>query len=224
MGLPRPTALILMLAMAALAAGPSAEASGPRGKAGIRASRVRNVGRVVPDDELRKEPVPRPSGNIHVMNVNLHEELKINIFNPDGSYSVEAMEELSRLLRCKRTDEQRPMEPRLFSILSTVYDHYGGRRVDVVSGFRNQRRTSSYHFKGSATDIRVPGVSPRKLRAYVQSLDTGGMGIGIYPRTGFVHVDIRPLPSYRWIDHSRSNPNSADKRPPRGWKRKKLQS
>ena len=50
------------------------------------------------------------------------------------------------------------------------------------------------------------------------------MGIGLYPRAQFVHLDVRPLPSYRWIDNARPNPNSNDKRPPRGWKRKKLQS
>ena len=50
------------------------------------------------------------------------------------------------------------------------------------------------------------------------------MGIGLYPRGQFVHIDVRPLPSYRWIDNARPNPNSPDKRPPRGWKRKKLQS
>ena len=34
------------------------------------------------------------------------------------------------------------------------------------------------------------------------------MGIGIYPRAGFVHVDIRPEPSYRWTDYS--PPGSSD--------------
>jgi hypothetical protein len=28
------------------------------------------------------------------------------------------------------------------------------------------------------------------------------MGIGLYPRAGFVHVDIRPEASYRWTDYS----------------------
>ncbi len=28
------------------------------------------------------------------------------------------------------------------------------------------------------------------------------MGIGIYPRSQFVHIDVRPPPSYRWIDYS----------------------
>jgi hypothetical protein len=50
------------------------------------------------------------------------------------------------------------------------------------------------------------------------------MGVGLYPRSEFVHVDVRPLPSYRWIDYAKSDPDNPDKRPPRGWKRKKLNS
>ena len=50
------------------------------------------------------------------------------------------------------------------------------------------------------------------------------MGIGIYPRSQFVHIDVRSPPSYRWIDYSPPNSNAAEKRPPRGWKRKKLES
>jgi hypothetical protein len=48
--------------------------------------------------------------------------------------------------------------------------------------------------------------------------------VGLYPRSEFVHVDVRPLPSYRWIDYSHGDPDAPDKRPPRGWKRKKLTS
>ena len=66
--------------------------------------------------------------------------------------------------------------------------------------------------------------NPKKIRDFAATLDTGGMGIGWYPRAQFVHIDVRPMPSYRWIDGARPNPNSPDKRPPKGWKRKKLQS
>jgi uncharacterized protein YcbK (DUF882 family) len=148
----------------------------------------------------------------------------VNIYNPDGSYNVEALDSISNLLRCKRTDAKKAVEPRLASILSHVYDHFGERRIEVISGFRNQRRTTSYHYKGSASDIRVDGVKPKILQSYVESLDGGGLGVGIYPRTGFVHVDVRPPPSYRWIDYSRSDPDAPAKRPPRTWKKKKLQS
>jgi len=181
-------------------------------------------GRVVPDDQLRQVPLPRPSGRVHAISANTHDEADVNLFNQDGSYNLDAIEELSYVLRCRRTDMEKPIDPRLLTLLSHVYDHYGGKPLEIVSGYRNQRKQTSNHFKGTASDIRIKNVSIRKLRAFVETLDTGGMGIGIYPRSGFVHVDVRPLPSYRWIDYSAPNSNAAEKRPPRGWKRKNLQS
>ena len=51
------------------------------------------------------------------------------------------------------------------------------------------------------------------------SLDTGGMGLGIYPRAGFVHVDMRPEASYRWVDYS--PPGSGDMGRPKSKRSKK---
>jgi uncharacterized protein YcbK (DUF882 family) len=182
------------------------------------------LGAVVPEERLRATPPPRPSGNLHVYVLATHESLKVNIYNEDGSYNIEALQGVSHLLRCKRTGAEKEIEPRLLTILSTIYDHFGEKRLEIVSGFRNQRRTSSYHFKASASDIRIAGVKIVKIRDYADSLDAGGMGVGLYPRSEFVHVDVRPLPSYRWIDYAKSDPDNPDKRPPRGWKRKKLNS
>lgn len=181
------------------------------------------TGRVVAESELRAEPPAPPSGKLHLYNLALHDEVEVNIFNDDGSYSIEALRKVDHLMRCKRTSAEKQMEPRLLVALSHLYDHFG-KRIDVVSAYRNQRKQTSYHYKGTASDIRIQGVSPSKVRAFAETLDAGGMGVGIYPRSQFVHIDIRPT-SYRWVDYSRSNPNSPDKRPPRNWKkRKKLQS
>jgi uncharacterized protein YcbK (DUF882 family) len=182
------------------------------------------IGRVVSDSELRTSPLPRPSGNIRIYSINYKEELQTNIYNSDGSYSVEAAKQIAHVFRCRRTGEEHEIDPRLLTILSNVYDHFGDRPLELLSGYRFQRKTTSNHFHGTAADIRVAGVRPRDLRAFVHSLDTGGMGVGFYPRVGFIHVDVRPAPSYRWIDNSRSNPDSSDKQPPRGWKRRKLES
>ena len=165
-----------------------------------------------------------PSGDLELRMLGLDESVKVNIYNEDGSYNIESLRTLDHVLRCRRTDAEKPIEPRLFTILSHVYDHFGGKAIDIVSGYRNQRKTTSNHYKGTATDIRIEGVTPKKIRSFAESLDTGGLGIGLYPRGQFVHIDVRPLPSYRWIDMSSPNPNAAEKRPPRDWKRKKLQS
>lgn len=181
------------------------------------------VGHVVPDSQLRASPPPPPSGHIELYSIAGKEEADLEIYNDDGSYDIDEIHAGEHILRCKRTDTEKAMDPRLFAILSHVYDHFG-KRIEIVSGFRNQRRQTSFHFKGTASDIRIDGVAPKKIVEFASTLDAGGMGIGLYPRSHFVHLDVRPLPSYRWIDNARPNPNSADKRPPRGFKRKKLQS
>jgi uncharacterized protein YcbK (DUF882 family) len=186
--------------------------------------RGRFIGRVVPENQLRKEPLAMPSGNVELRMLGLEEGVKVNIYNEDGSYNIDSLRALDHILRCRRTDDEKPIEPRLFTILSHVYDHFGGKPIDVVSGYRNQRKKTSNHYKGTATDIRIGGVTPKKLEAFAETNDTGGLGIGIYPRGLFVHLDVRPLPSYRWVDFSPPNPNASEKRPPRDWKRKKLQS
>jgi uncharacterized protein YcbK (DUF882 family) len=193
-------------------------------KAKGRKRRSRVSGNVVPEARLRKHLPPPPSGNIYLYRPVEKESLKVNIFNPDGSYNVDAMKAASHMLRCRRTDTEKEMEPRLLAIISHVFDHFGERRIDVVSGFRNQRKTTSYHYKGTAADIRIESVPAKKLRAFVETLDAGGMGIGIYPVTGFVHIDVRPPPSYRWVDYSPSNPDALQKQPPRWFKKKRLQS
>jgi uncharacterized protein YcbK (DUF882 family) len=182
-------------------------------------------GRVVPESALRKDPLDPPSGDVEIHTVNTNESVKVNIYNEDGSYNIESLRQLDHVLRCRRTDAEKPIEPRLFTLLSHVYDHFGGKPLELVSGFRNQRKQTSNHFKGTASDIRINGVSPKKIEAFAETLDTGGMGIGIYPRSQFVHIDVRPLPSFRWTDYSPPNPDAPEKRPPRGWKkRKKLES
>jgi uncharacterized protein YcbK (DUF882 family) len=223
---------------AAAAADSAAEAgTADDGASGSRASRKRRgksrrgkhgakfSGRVVNEDALRTDPLPRPSGNLEIVSLNNpSDRAKVNIYNKDGSYSIDAVDELNFVLRCRRTDDEKPIDIQLLTWLSLIYDHFGGKPLQIVSGYRNQRKQSSNHAKGRATDIRIEGVTPKQVRAFAETLDRGGMGIGLYPRSGFVHIDVRSPPSYRWIDNSPPGSNASEKRPPRGWHRKKLES
>ena len=164
---------------------------------------------------LQVLPVPAPSGDLDIEATNLGEQAHVNLYNLDGTFDAQALESLENVFRCKRTGDRRPIDPRLLEILSHVHDRYG-QRIQLLSGYRNQENTHSYHYQGAAADIRVPGVSIRALRRFVESLDRGGMGVGLYPKSGFVHVDVRPPPSYRWVDNgstrSRTRPSTRPRR------------
>lgn len=204
------------------------ESSAGRGKARkhkrARKSRGRGkvrTGRNARAEELRTAPLDKPSGNIWIYSENFREEVQVNIYRPDGSFDDGALSKLDHSFRCKRTKESRAVDPRLYEMLSRIQDHFGGEMIHLVSGFRFQRNEGSRHYHASAMDIRIPGVNLRQLREFAESLDGGGMGIGIYPNSGFVHVDFRAPgePSYRWVD--RTGPGEGkDKRRSRRWARR----
>ena len=249
--LPLVAAVGLLLALPAPAkAAPSAKASSSREAAGggkskkkaikkggrvvckgkgkarkCRRARGRFDGHGVSLAQLRTESLPRPSGRIQVYNRNLQEEVTVEIYNEDGSLNDGALAQLDRLFRCRRTQEERAVDPRLYEILSIIYDHYG-QRVELTSGFRFQRNEGSRHFHASAMDISVPGVNYKELYDFAETLDLGGMGIGKYPNDGFVHIDFRAPgePSYRWTDTSGPGSKAAGKLPSRMWRRSKPNS
>lgn len=184
--------------------------NGAKGKKKCRREKVFS-GHGVAKDKLRLEPLERPSGAIDLVAENLRESVTVNLYKEDGTFDEVSLAALDELFRCKRTDETRAVRPELYEMLSRIYDHFGQKRIALVSGFRFAERDSSRHFHASAMDIRIEGVSARELYEYAESLDTGGMGIGIYPKSGFIHVDFRAPgePSYRWRDLS--GPSSGKK-------------
>ncbi len=179
-----------------------------------RRGRRKSSGHAVGKSKLRTAPLERPSGNLWVYSENQKEEVRVNLYGSDGEFDDAALAVLDHEFRCRRTDEERAVDPRLYEMLSRIQDHFGGKHIHLVSGFRFQRNEGSRHYHASAMDIRIPGVSIRQLRAFATTLDAGGMGIGLYPRSNFVHVDFRApgQPSYRWVDYSGPGGKSRGKR------------
>jgi len=96
------------------------------------------------------------------------------------------------------------INPRLLRQLAQVSDHFGGRRIHVISGYRPFRRGQwtphSNHNIGRAVDFRVEGIPNRVLRDYCRTIPR--TGCGYYPRSVFVHMDVRDE-SATWVDWSR---------------------
>jgi uncharacterized protein YcbK (DUF882 family) len=198
-------AAIVCVAGAAYA-GPQAKVAEPakHAKASPKRRAAGFNGHNAPHAELRTAPLDKPSGDIWLKAENLGEEAKVHIYKADGSFDDAALARLDELFRCTRTGEVRAVRSELYEQLSRIYDHFGGKPVLLVSGFRFAERESSRHHHASAMDIRIAGVSIYEMKKFAESLDSGGMGIGIYPTSGFIHVDFRAPgePSYRWVDYS----------------------
>ena len=61
---------------------------------------------------------------------------------------------------------------------------------------RRSRRVAknSLHLQGKAVDVRLANVELRQLRDVAVDLRAGG--VGYYPRTGFVHLDVGDVRSW----------------------------
>lgn len=118
-----------------------------------------------------------------------------------GRLTRDAEREVSRVLASWRTGKEKTIHPRLIRMLARVSDHFGGRPIRVVSGFRPYRPTQytphSRHNLGRAVDFSIPGVPNTVLRDYCRTLPR--VGCGYYPNSSFVHMDVRRVSAY-WID------------------------
>ena len=121
-------------------------------------------------------------------------------FATDGRSRLQAFARIAELFRCRRTHSQRDIDPRLIRLLSSIVAATHGGPIELISGHRSPRvrgtRPTSQHVLGRAADIRVPGVDLRGLRRI--AMDKGAGGVGFYPDDGFVHVDVRTVPTH-WV-------------------------
>lgn len=133
---------------------------------------------------------------------NLHTGDTFNdVFFANGRYVPDALAEAMRVLRDWRNGEEHPMDPRLFDTLHAINDRLDNSSpFQVISGYRSpstnamlHARSSgvaerSQHMLGKAIDVRVEGVALRNLRD--AALDVSAGGVGYYPVSNFVHVDV----------------------------------
>jgi len=91
------------------------------------------------------------------------------------------------------------LEAGLVPRLAKIAEQFPGKPIEIVSGWRPTERASSRHHHGRAIDLRVRGVSREVLRDFARSLDE--TGVGYYPNSVFVHVDVRERRAY-WVDRS----------------------
>lgn len=146
---------------------------------------------------IANDPNGRPL--LVLSTVNRGESLAIAAASNDGGFASADLDRIAHLLRAAGGDEH-PVDPRTLGLVYRIQVHFGAPEIRVVSGYRVPKPGShSNHGKGRAMDLIVPGVPDEEVARFAREL--GFVGVGVYPTSQFVHVDIRPR-SYFWIDYS----------------------
>jgi uncharacterized protein YcbK (DUF882 family) len=140
--------------------------------------------------------------------VNTGEEVEVVLDLASGEVEAASYRALRRFMRCQRTGAETPLDPRLIELLYRIAQRTR-QKIEIVSGFRAPMfslATLSYHTRGMAADIRIPGMTPLMVRDLARAM--GVKGIGYYPVSQFVHVDVRD-DHQEWTDYG-ENRNDAE--------------
>jgi uncharacterized protein YcbK (DUF882 family) len=122
----------------------------------------------------------------------------------DGDYLPSGLARINQVLRDHRTGDITPIDIQLLDTLYAIRCNLGDcGTFSVISGYRSpatnamlRRLTSgvaknSFHMQGKAIDIRLRGCPTHKLRDTCIQAHAGG--VGYYPKSNFVHVDVGPV-------------------------------
>lgn len=167
--------------------------------AGAASVRTRGLRPAASSDSL-------PEYHLRMHHLHTGEDIDI-IYRIGDTYIPEALDQLNHFLRDHRTEDVSSYDPKEFDLLHSLMTRLGRPNgiIDIVCGYRspwsnNLLRSEgpstgvaehSQHMLAKAIDIRVPGVSTRTLRNAALSLHAGG--VGFYPVSQFVHVDVGPV-------------------------------
>ena len=150
------------------------------------------------------------------INYVMQEERSLSLYNPstkenfdgiywrNGSYVAFALNKINYLMRDVQTDAVKHIDRDLLDLIFSISIKLKTQRpFHVICGYRTARTNASlvkrnksaaknsYHIKGQAVDIRLPGLRTSALRQAASALGQGG--IGYYPRRRFVHIDVGPV-------------------------------
>jgi uncharacterized protein YcbK (DUF882 family) len=134
---------------------------------------------------------------------NTHTAERIDIVYRRGEqYIPSALAQLDYFLRDHRTGDVRHFDPRLYDILYDLTSSIGHSdgEIDIVCGYRTPSTNeslrahttgvakNSLHIQAEAIDLRMPGIDTLNLRKAALALGRGG--VGYYPHSDFIHVDV----------------------------------
>jgi uncharacterized protein YcbK (DUF882 family) len=148
------------------------------------------------------------------------------VYRIGDTYIPDALDQLDNFLRDSHNEQINQFDPRTFDVLHTVLAKIGKPNavIDVLSGYRSQETNDelrasgttnaaehSQHIVAKAVDLRVDGVPAPLVRDAALSLNAGG--VGYYPKSQFVHLDVGPVRQWTYTPHAAHRHSRHAKRP-----------
>jgi uncharacterized protein YcbK (DUF882 family) len=135
-----------------------------------------------------------------LVSLNTSDRVELEAATDHGGFAASDLDRAAFVMRESATGNEHPIEPHLLDVVYRIQRHFEAQEIRLISGYRTPHgRQASNHGRGRAIDIVVPGATDQEVAKYAREI--GFVGVGIYPTSGFVHVDVRDR-SYFWVDAS----------------------
>lgn len=134
-------------------------------------------------------------------------EVLDTIYWSDGQLQPAELGRLDWIFRDHRAGSVLPIDARLFDLLHELAVAAGVEpRYEIISGYRTPDTNAmlvaasdgvssrSLHMEGKAIDIRLAGVPLARFRDLALASEAGG--VGYYPNSDFVHLDLGRVRSW----------------------------
>jgi len=138
---------------------------------------------------------------------NTHTMETVNTTFFDGGFTTDGLAAINRILRDHRTGDVTEMDTELLFLLHDVQSTLGSQEAfHIISGYRSPQSNAmlhnqssgvaknSFHMRGMAIDIRLPGLQTTAIRDAAKKLQRGG--VGYYADSDFTHLDTGPVRSW----------------------------
>ena len=147
-------------------------------------------------------------GDCRLVLINTHTgEVLDTVYRTEAGYRPGELGRLDWLLRDYRTGVVLPLDSRLFDLLHELAGSAGLEpRYQIISGYRTPATNAmlvattdgvssrSLHMEGKAIDVRLEGLPLERLRDFALAKHAGG--VGYYPDSDFVHLDVGRVRSW----------------------------
>lgn len=164
----------------------------------------------------RFHAVPTDEFRLRLRHLHTGESIDV-AYRRGDAYLESGIAMLNHFLRDSRTNEDAHYDVKEFDLLHSIMGilHRPNSTIEIICGYRSPQSNEylrtlgeatgvaehSQHILSKAIDLRVPGVGTRHLRDVALSLGLGG--VGYYPLSHFVHVDVGPVRQWSFGERRR---------------------